>query len=724
MNSPAVKNKKLLTIEENGLFLVLAVNPKGTVSLEHFGTAPLRPETLPSEDQFCEALALAHVHVTGQNNHGHHAAKHTGSNPGGGYSCYVSHTDTRNENGRKLEITQESDRLRIVSHIQFFDGIPVVRAWTEVSNVWKKPVGIEYISSFAVCGITKERAAGHWNDGVVMHIPHHSWKAEFQWRKTPLAELGLTNMSEAAQSLKQVSFSNTGSYAAKNFLPMGVLEIPAENRFLFWQIETHGSWQWEIGDVGRQLYLQLSGPTERETQWWIKLSQGESFKSVPIAIGACCDQPFKYLNDYRRRIRRPNPDNETLPVIFNDYMNCLFGDPTTEKLIPLIDKAAAAGAEYFVIDAGWYDKGPWWDGVGAWMPSLERFPGGIEEPLKYIRKKGMIPGLWLEIERMGEKCPLADEWPDECFFRRHGERIKEVQSYQLDFRHPIVRAHADEVVRRVVEDYGCGFIKMDYNIDIGAGTEVDSDSYGDGLLEHQRAYKKWLAGIFERYPDLVIENCSSGGLRMTYGLMDLHSTSSTTDNQDYLMNARISINSATGVCPEQAGVWAYPLMDATEESVIMNMVSAMSWRIYLSGQMQTMEGVRLDLIKEAVAFYKTYRERIPQADPVWPIGLVRHDSEWGAFGLQWGGEILLSVWRFGGVSNVFKIPLGNFQGLEKTVECVYPSARPVCHALWLPHNSAASLASLGSNVLKKESGVFEVELPEPGMARMFRIKSV
>ena len=53
-------------------------------------------------------------------------------------------------------------------------------------------------------------------------------------------------------------------------------------------------------------------------------------------------------------IRRPNKDDENLPVIFNDYMNCLFGDPTTEKELPLIDAAAECGCEYYVIDAGWY----------------------------------------------------------------------------------------------------------------------------------------------------------------------------------------------------------------------------------------------------------------------------------------------------------------------------------------------------------------------------------
>ena len=49
----------------------------------------------------------------------------------------------------------------------------------------------------------------------------------------------------------------------------------------------------------------------------------------------------------------------TLPVCFNDFMNCNWACPGDEKLIPLIDKAAELGVEFFVIDAGWSDNGEW-----------------------------------------------------------------------------------------------------------------------------------------------------------------------------------------------------------------------------------------------------------------------------------------------------------------------------------------------------------------------------
>lgn len=108
-------------------------------------------------------------------------------------------------------------------------------------------------------------------------------------------------------------------------------------------IEEYGSsWHYEIGDVHNHFYVSVSGPTETQSHWWKELKPGETFETVSVAVGVEKDDfglAMAQLTDYRRRIRRQNSDNEMLPVIFNDYMNCLFGDPTTEKELPLIDAA-------------------------------------------------------------------------------------------------------------------------------------------------------------------------------------------------------------------------------------------------------------------------------------------------------------------------------------------------------------------------------------------------
>ena len=39
---------------------------------------------------------------------------------------------------------------------------------------------------------------------------------------------------------------------------------------------------------------------------------------------------------------------------------------------------------------------------------------------------------------------------------------------------------------------------MDYNIEPGIGTEIGTESMGQGMLEHERAYLKWLEGVWAR----------------------------------------------------------------------------------------------------------------------------------------------------------------------------------------------------------------------------------
>lgn len=62
---------------------------------------------------------------------------------------------------------------------------------------------------------------------------------------------------------------------------------------------------------------------------------------------------------------------------------------------------------------------------------------------------------------------------------------------------------------------------------------------------------------------------------MDYALLSRLSIQSTSDQEEYDMYAQISANAATGVAPEQAAVWSYPLEQGDREETIFNMVNAM-----------------------------------------------------------------------------------------------------------------------------------------------------
>lgn len=658
---------QLIKLSENGIHMALKILDDGRVHLLHMSSREADDASLLDGYGY----GLVQVKTADYGYEDHHGAKHITA----GLSerlRYVSHRDTRSEDQKQriFMVTQQADNLYVTSHFVFYADTAAVRFYTTVENRSDKAVTLELVSSCLLHGISRE-GEGAWDTKCNVAIPHNTWLGEAQWYTHPIKELGLSKVG--GFSIKPLLVSSTGTFSSDEFLPAGYFENTAAGTSIMWQIEHHGSWMWEIGDAADELYLLLSGPCQETACWWKTLSPGESFDSVPVAV-AFSERGFNgalsEMTKYRRAIRRPNRDNETLPVIFNDYMNCLGGDPTTEKLIPLIDAAAKAGCEYFCIDCGWYSDGPWWNGVGEWMPSKARFPGGIREPLDYIRSKGMIPGLWLEIEVMGICCPLAETLPDDWFFMRHGRRVIDHGRYQLDFSNPAVREYATGVIDRLVREYGVGYIKMDYNIEAGIGTEQGTSSPGDGLLRHNRAYLAWLDGIFAQYPDLTIECCSSGAMRAGYALLSRHSIQSSSDQKDYRKNAVVAAASAAGICPEQCAVWAYPLRDADVENVAVNMVNAMLLRIHQSGHLAEISPEGFAMVAKGIEVYKQIRGDIKGGIPFYPTGMPHFGDEWFSFGLDCGDTVYLAVWHMDGEADAFEIPL---EGVTvRSAECIYP----------------------------------------------------
>ncbi|MGM9682419.1 MAG: glycoside hydrolase family 36 protein [Eubacteriales bacterium] len=618
----------ILDYSQNGIYIVFEITEAGQVALKHFSAVPMQ-----ECDKALEPCLISDIHLCGGNPDDRFGAKHIGASESLKLS-YQSHAYYENTYGNKLEFTLTGDTVSLVVHLQFYKGISAVRTWKTVTNVSGDTVGLEYVPSFSYTGIDET--------DLKLFIPHNSWCREANWEQYTPTELGLDKYTPF--STKRISVSNTGTWSAKEYLPMAA--AVSKSGTLMWQIEHNGSWQWELGDIKNMLYLTLSGPTEQEHSWYRELAPGECFESVKVclSVGDGFDEALGALTAYRRMIFHNNEPNRHLPVIFNDYMHCLWADPTEEKELALIEKAAALGCEYYCMDAGWYADGKWWDTVGEWQEQKKRFPHGIKALFDLIRSRGMVPGIWLEIEVMGIQCPILDEFDDDCFFMRHGKRVINRGRYQLDFRSEKVRRFAHGVVDRVVGEYGAGFIKFDYNIDAGIGSEVNADSFGDGLLEHNRAYLGWIREIKQKYPDLVLENCSSGGLRMDYAMLSEHHIQSVTDQDNFHDLAYIAAAAPTAVLPEQAGIWVYPRVGDSKDEIAFGMVSAILQRPYLSGQIAELSEEGLQTLKEGIDCFKRIREEIPTSAPFYPIGIPKHGDRLFCVGFRYASCCRIALW--------------------------------------------------------------------------------
>jgi alpha-galactosidase len=569
--------------------------------------------------------------------------------------------------GKRLVCTHTDSnlKLRVESVYEAFDGLAVVRRYTRVTNEGSLPVGIDFMSSAMLHGLADPQ---NYDRELRVHVAFNSWMAEGQWHVLRPSEMGFVENERTSWS--EAGAGSVGSWSTERYLPMAMAENVKLGLIWFWQIEHNGSWYWEISNVSARdnnadnVYAYLGGPDDLHSAAWKNLRPGDTYETIPVAVG-CLHGGFSEAVDALTRYRRtacvrPRSNNSRCPVIFNDYMNCLWGDPTEAKELPLIAAAAQAGCEYFVIDAGWYADAheDWSQTIGAWQPSPTRWPRGLKFVLDQIRQAGMIPGLWLEPEVAGAKSLLAQK-PDSWFFVRHGKRVLKNSRFQLDFRNPDVRAYLDQVITRLVNEYGVGYIKMDYNVDSLQGTETDADSLGQGLLEHNRAHLAWLDTILNRYPDLTIENCGSGGGRMDYAMLSRLQLQSMTDQEDYLKLPAILVGASAAVLPEQLAIWSYPLANANADQASFNMVTALMCRIHQSGRLDSLLPTVSEQVAEGIRVYRdVIRRSIPAAIPFYPLGMsdVTNPEVPVALGMRAPEQTLVAVWRIDGPATT-RIPV-------------------------------------------------------------------
>ncbi len=593
---------------------------------------------------------------------------------------YAGHEERSDGDGWRLlrvDLADPVTGLRAEVCYRILAGQGTVRSWVRLTHHGTAPVTVESVTSFLCGGLSGGLDGPDELSDLDILWSENDWLAEGRWQRRALraALPDLSRQAHGADPRGRFGVTSAGTWSSGTYLPMGGIVNRRTGHSWIWQVEHNGAWHWQVGECARRetgpestaavghrataaarsgAYVAILGPTDVEHHWHVTLAPGEEFTTVPAAVAVSAggpDDTLGRLTAYRRAIRRPHADHRLLPVIFNDYMNTLMGDPTTERLLPLIAAAASVGAEYFCVDAGWYiEPGEsWWDTVGEWKPSANRFPGGIAEVLGRIKAEGMVPGLWLEPEVVGVRSPVAGRLPAGAFFTRHGQRVVENGRYHLDLRHPAAVKHLDEVIDYVVGDLGAGYLKLDYNINGGPGTDTGNQSAGAGLLAHNRAHLEWLEAVLDRHPGLVIENCASGGLRMDYAMLSRLQLQSTSDQQDYLRYPAITAAAPAAVTPEQAAAWAYPQPGFSDREIVFTLCGALLGRVHLSGHIDQMSDTQRRLVADAVDVYKQVRADLPDAVPFWPLGLPQWTDSWLALGMRTLAVAYLLVWHRGQV---------------------------------------------------------------------------
>lgn len=343
------------------------------------------------------------------------------------------------------------------------------------------------------------------------------------------------------------------------------------------------------------------------------LNIGEHF-DTPISVSTFSTNGIaKITNNMHSFVYEHIAPKAEVPVMLNSW-EAVYFDISESKLVEFADKARELGFDGVVIDDGWFtgrndDK----RALGDWTEDKAKFPHGIAHYADYLKDKGMRLGIWIEPEMISEDSNLYRNHCDWALINKNARSIVGRNQRILDLTNQAVSEYVFKSLVRLVTEYGASYIKWDFN-------RRFADIIGAEGSAYYYKYVKALYSILERfaakYPNVIIENCASGGGRFDLGMLSFCPMGWVSDNTDPLSRAEIQEGTSYG----------YPI------SVMLNHISASpshqtrrisQYATRLNTAMIGRLGAQYDvtktsieednLIKDGIIKYREYSKILPAA---------------------------------------------------------------------------------------------------------------
>lgn len=464
--------------------------------------------------------------------------------------------------------------------------------WTEFIASKEQGAVLEMLSSFALKGICADK----------IHRLQSFWSAEGKLRTETVDELHL-EPSWNRCGMRIEKFGNVGSMPVRKYFPFVVLEDGKNGRYLGVQLYCPSSWQMELLCREDENLIVTGGIADSDFGHWTKkLEPGESF-CTPKAVVAQGNTLYEVC-DKLVKAQQPDisPADGKMGIVFNEYCTT-WGNPDYNKIRRICDRLKEKKIRYFVIDSGWYGHGDeWWSSIGDWDVNEDRFPGGLKPVADYIRSCGMIPGLWFEFECLSEKSVHYHD--REHLLKRNGIPLTVGGRRFWDMEDPWVIEYLNRKVIGLLKECGFGYLKVDYNETIGMGCDGEGGSLGENLRRKVLASQDFFRRIKREIPDIVIENCSSGGHRLEPSMMELVSQASFSDAHETRAIPLIAANMHRVIRPSQSQIWAVLRREDDENRIFYSVVSTFLGRMCLSGDVDNLSEQQWKLVEEGMDFYR------------------------------------------------------------------------------------------------------------------------
>lgn len=413
-----------------------------------------------------------------------------------------------------VELVHERIPVRARVHTRF-DGSPFLVRWLELTNESGRSVSLSSIWPFAgllwrVRGFRE--CVG--DDAPAFALGHYA-------RSAPLEEGDFSWEPLTAGAHVVEGRQGRSGHGRPSF----ILQNRANGESFLGELAWSGNWRLEVAaehdEAAQEARLSFGiGPWAADPALRV-VAAGETVATPAVHLGhlhADLDGCVQALHAHVRSVVLPPQLPGKHQRVEANHRGYIPDREDEAGIIREIDMAADLGAELFVVDAGWYGRPPnrWAANVGDWFAG-PWLPRDLDPIVEHAHRRGMLFGLWVEIESIGANSRLREEHPD-WVLTRDGEPVG--QGRHLDVANPVVAAWMEAEITRIIERYKLDLFRLDYNTRAFEGGNRTLDGFLENTLwRHVEAI--W--GIFERarrrFHGVIFENCASGGGRLDLGML-------------------------------------------------------------------------------------------------------------------------------------------------------------------------------------------------------------
>lgn len=474
---------------------------------------------------------------------------------------------------------------------------------------------LEMFSSFSLSNLspfnTRNKAGN-----LLMTRYRSKWSFEGRKEKNPIEEYQL-EPSWKPSGVGLEKFGQIGSMPVRNYFPIAAITDVKENVTWGIRLAHPGSWQGEFYRLDEDLCFS-GGLADHDYGDWTKtVAPGESYRTPSAFLTVCIGSEEKCGNQFNKCFsdlvsNNQHETEESLAVMFNEFCTT-WGKPSEKSVTEAIPILKQHDLDYYIIDCGWYAdaiKG-WEKNMGDWLPNPQQFPNGVKPVIDKIRDAGMVPGIWFEIETVGRDATafsLVDH-----LLKKEGVVITTGDRRFWNMNDPWVINYLSERVIDFLKESKVGYLKIDYNDNFGIGFDGE-ESLGEENRKQLEGTQRFIDKIQRELPDLIIENCSSGGHRLEPSMMRRTDLSSFSDAHEAACLPIIGANMHELIPPRQNLMWAVLRKEDPIERIYYLMTANFLGRICLSGDITELSDFQWKAVDEGIGFYRKVKDIIKSGD--------------------------------------------------------------------------------------------------------------